>query len=279
MKKSLRGTGISAVTLIALTSACLMALSVCSAHAQARGEASQTATRAVPTSTSSGEPLSPTHLYPATEIAALYQRPSTGLELLRNLRLAKDLNLLLQPAFFEDSNLLRFFGGTSVTWHRPVASGSGKYQDATVVFRNTPFSGMVVDLRRGELLVGLQKQPQKRWDHPAHTQKSGLVTMKFDPIPGLTVEAVRHEFGLAPIEVGVESIPSTQRPGASTGSVSNPSGMPLLGDAEATDSYLRYVSRLDLATRLASHVEKWEAIFGIGASQMIVAAKMFESEM
>jgi hypothetical protein len=199
--------------------------------------------------------------------------------LLRNLKRARDLNLLLQPGFFEDACLLRFFGGTGVTWHPPVGSPGNGFQDATVVFGKTPFPGMVVSLRKGELHEVAHMGPKGELI-PAYTKKSGVLTMKFDPLPGLTVEAVRHDFGPAPIETGPELMQSPHHVGAREAALAeSTTAAPPESDIPVIDVYLKYASQLDLATRMASHVEKSEATFGIDVNEMIVSASLFESEM
>lgn len=136
-----------------------------------------------------------------------------------------------------------------------------------------------VRLRKGEVRQGAYNG-LKGEVVPAHTAKSGVVTMSFDPIPGFTVETVRHEFGPAPIQVGVDAIASARPLGPSkpyvtlSSVVSNSdSNIPV------TDVYMRYASPRDLATRLASHVDKSEAIFGVGANDMIVGVSLLKSEM
>jgi hypothetical protein len=225
------------------------------------------------------EPLSPIRAYSSAEIAVLFERPATRLELLRNLKRALHLNLLLQPAFFEDSTLIKFFGGKSVTWTRRVGSRGNGFQDAVVTFGSAPYPGMAVSLRKGELRQLAYKGPNGELV-PTHTAKSGVVTMSFDPRPEFTVESVRHEFGRAPIQVGVDAIASGRPLGSSKSSVtpssvvSNPES-----NAPVTDVYMRYASPRDLATRLASHVDQSEAIFGVGANNMIVGVSLLESEM
>jgi hypothetical protein len=228
------------------------------------------------------EPLSPIRAYSSAEIAVLFERPATRLELLRNLKRALHLNLLLQPAFFEDSTLIKFFGGKSVTWKRRVGARGDGFRDAVVIFGSTPFPGMVVSLRKGELRQRAYSGP-KGEVVPAHTAKSGEVTMSFDPRPDLTVESVRHEFGLAPIQVGVEAIASGRPLGPLGPSKSSVTPSSVVSNPESnvpmTDVYMRYASPRDLATRLASHVNKSEAIFGVGANNMIVGVSLLESEM
>ena len=57
--------------------------------------------------------------YSAGEIGAMFERPTTVHQLLQNLKFAMDRDLLLQRAFYEDQNLLKFFNGSAVTWQKP----------------------------------------------------------------------------------------------------------------------------------------------------------------
>jgi len=54
------------------------------------------------------------HTYTIREIKGMFDRPKTVEQLLRNLKLAYDRNLLVQPAFLDQNVLKRFFNGTAI---------------------------------------------------------------------------------------------------------------------------------------------------------------------
>jgi hypothetical protein len=75
------------------------------------------------------------HNYSVTEIERMFRRPKSTEDLLRNMKLAFDRSLLVQPAFFDPAVLKEFFGGTTVS-----DSESGKL----VVLDDHAFPGMTV---------------------------------------------------------------------------------------------------------------------------------------
>ena len=59
--------------------------------------------------------LHPAGSYPASEIQAMFESPQNIPQLLYNLKIAADRGLLLQPAFYDEATLLKFFHGSKVT--------------------------------------------------------------------------------------------------------------------------------------------------------------------
>ena len=59
--------------------------------------------------------LHPEGSYPVSEIQAMFESPQNIPQLLHNLKIAADRGLLLQPAFYDEATLLKFFHGTKVT--------------------------------------------------------------------------------------------------------------------------------------------------------------------
>ena len=50
------------------------------------------------------------------EIFTMVSKPTTPIALLENIKVALDRHLLLREDFYTEENLVRFFGGTKVTW-------------------------------------------------------------------------------------------------------------------------------------------------------------------
>ena len=58
--------------------------------------------------------LHPVGSYPASEIQAMFESPQNIQQLLYNLKVAANRGLLLQPAFYDEATLLKFFHGSKV---------------------------------------------------------------------------------------------------------------------------------------------------------------------
>jgi hypothetical protein len=54
------------------------------------------------------------HIYSVREIKGMFPRPKTVEQLLRNLKLAYERNLLVQPGFLDQNVLKQFFNGTAI---------------------------------------------------------------------------------------------------------------------------------------------------------------------
>jgi hypothetical protein len=52
----------------------------------------------------------------ASELYAVVKKPTTPMELLKNIKFALDHELLLRDDFYTDENLMRFLGGSRVEW-------------------------------------------------------------------------------------------------------------------------------------------------------------------
>jgi len=52
----------------------------------------------------------------AGEISAMFRPPSTGVDLLQNLKVALDRDVLLEPGFYDEANLRNFFNQSRVKW-------------------------------------------------------------------------------------------------------------------------------------------------------------------
>jgi len=128
-------------------------------------------------------------------IAAQIERPTNAAQLLQNLHLAYGKSWLLQPGFFDDATLLKFFAGVKVVWGRPqpittsdttmrgmdVSMDSDVFQNATIHFVRRCWQEVKHEPAKGNVL-----------DHLVH---SGRVVLRVDNVPGFTVGVVRSVFG------------------------------------------------------------------------------------
>ena len=147
---------------------------------------------------------------PAEAVRALYQRPTNADELLRNLKVAMDGRLLLQPAFFESASLLKFFNGARV--HR---TGSPSQAQDTLIGNyevSIQFGGlpkMAVSLQRRCEVVN-ENSGSAGTVQSRGTTAAGNISVA--GLPGLNVSAVRRVFGKETRE---------ERPSPGTDSVQN----------------------------------------------------------
>lgn len=126
---------------------------------------------------------------PPTEIdiTAAIKLPTTPEQLLRNLKLVWDRGILVQPSFYTDANLLKFFNGTEVKWNQESRPGnSPDVHNAIVTVDAQPFPKMPV-----EIIHGVLRKAQKG----KTAALSGLIIVHVDSVRGLSVGLVREIFG------------------------------------------------------------------------------------
>jgi hypothetical protein len=123
--------------------------------------------------------------YSAQEIGALFQRPETTIELLRNIKKAVDLDLLFQPNFYADSVLEKLFSGKSVV-RAPLSSMT----DGTVEIDDPHFPHMTVWFREGAMAAVSTTQPSRRF---------GTLKVDVADVPSCTVSLVLDVFGPHPL--------------------------------------------------------------------------------
>jgi hypothetical protein len=131
----------------------------------------------------------------ASQLEAMFSRPASGADLLRNLKLAFDQDWLLQPAFYDDAILLKFFDGQRVVWKKPDSEVT---KDATrdpveVTITAKAFEGMTVSLLRSCSRVKGYDLPEGHV--PPHLRPAGLVELQVASIADVTLSAVRNVFG------------------------------------------------------------------------------------
>jgi hypothetical protein len=136
--------------------------------------------------------LPPPPKYSAAEIAAMFEHPDTVTGLLQNLKIAVDRDLVQEPGFDTDANLLKFFDGTQV--RREVVTGwwgaRVDQEDAFVTVDDARFPRMSVEVRKGlnRLTVDHEKTP-------VYLRRFGSMRVNLEEVPGVTVSAVRAVFG------------------------------------------------------------------------------------
>jgi hypothetical protein len=148
------------------------------------------------------------HVYTAKEISSLFARPTTVTELLRNLKLAWDRKLLVQPEFFDDSNLMRFFNGTAVVWNKPPPGMEADWtiRTGTLTVDSKEFPNVVVGLRQSHHVAKEQRAPALNLVIPAYTQDTGSIAMRVESVSGFTWGAVKQIFGPDAKDTGVFGI-------------------------------------------------------------------------
>ena len=154
----------------------------------------------------------------ASEIGALFERPATVAELLKNLKLAWDQKLLVQPAFFEDSNLLKFFSGKSVRRETPGSNTKNfRAIAATVIVDDTVFPGETVTIRwNHERVVLPANLPASRHKYAHDT---GWIRMDVESLPSFSWGAVKEVFGPNARDVGVHTYLHGEQTSSSLGKV------------------------------------------------------------
>jgi hypothetical protein len=151
--------------------------------------------------------VEPPRAYPfptdsAQQLAAMFRRPTGVTELLWNLKLVLDRHLLVQPAFFEDDVLLKLFGGTTVEWVEPgTPDVAGDWvikptRIARVTVAGGIFAGMKVNVGLNHKCLNRRIDPLHPGSYiPQHTYDAGYIRLRFEPIDGFTLGAVRRVFG------------------------------------------------------------------------------------
>ena len=137
---------------------------------------------------------SPGQTYSAQEISAMFDRPVDVKQLLRNVKLAMDKDLLLQPGFYTDENLLKFFNGTRVTRStRNPQTKNNTWRNFEVTTDHQSFPGTTVELLRScQLKPGFTSASGSVPDHIA---AGAVVDIPMEDVPTFTVDVVRSVFG------------------------------------------------------------------------------------
>lgn len=136
------------------------------------------------------------HSYTSGQLATLFGRPKTVPQLLTNLKLAWDMKLLLQPAFYEDSSLLRFFNASAVSWEpAQIPDPDWIIRIGKLELEQSAFPDVTVALRYSRRVTRKQSAPGVGVDVPANTEDSGQITMNVESVPGFTWGVTKSAFG------------------------------------------------------------------------------------
>ena len=123
--------------------------------------------------------------YTKSEIAAAITLPATPEQLLQNLKAAWSHDLLVEPSFYDDPNLLKFFNATKVAWEQESNPGKAPdFGNGRVTINTLVFPKMTVELIRGTHI-----------DNGRAAALSGFMKIDVEAIPGITVGLVREVFG------------------------------------------------------------------------------------
>ena len=131
--------------------------------------------------------------YAAFEIRTMFEPPQNVPQLLHNLKIAADRGLLLQPSFFEESLLLQFFNGSTVTW-----TGPGRYYPDThptghfnVSIASDAFPKLEITLEANCNVLKTNVAMRSTIDHEAN----GFLEIAVGSDAGITLSDVRSLFG------------------------------------------------------------------------------------
>jgi hypothetical protein len=136
-------------------------------------------------------------LYPAGSRSALdlqqqIQTPHDIRQLLENVRLAWEQNLLVQPPFFQDVTLQKFFAGSSITWKAPVDfyGHDEKIIQGQLVSSLLPGMTVSIESRCSRIDNGTGST---HLDSSAYLV--GSVQISGGPFPGMSVRTIREVLG------------------------------------------------------------------------------------
>ena len=128
-------------------------------------------------------------------IGAMFSRPKNVAQLLQNLKLAYEKELLLQPGFYDDTNLTKFFASTTVVWGepRPISTKDTVMRNIVINADSSVFPRVTIEMRRSCWLA-LRFEPPNHY-RPDHVKEAAIVALKASNAPGFTLEVVRSVFG------------------------------------------------------------------------------------
>lgn len=204
-------------------------------------------------------------VYSVEEAVARFAKPSDLTGLMRNLKVALDENLLLQPAFYDARNLEKFFGGARVSPEQPQPPQlTGEWQGITTLTGTAAFGGLTARLQRTCESIDQQGgTPRARLTGAARIDVAGLTDF--------SVARVRASLGketASYLDYGFHTNPKTKgrlvyaRPGS-----------PVSGAMPGT-SRVAFIVKLDLTPR-TDHAPAGELFSG---TDVIERIEVFEVE-
>lgn len=147
-------------------------------------------------------PAYPLHKYTSAEMAAMFDPPTDVSQLLTNLKIILDHDLLAQPAFYENSILLKVFGGTNIRWVGPDTPnvGGDRFIAPTriaVITASAAISKyMMITVGTNHKCLNRRTDPRNSKAYiPAHTYDSGYIHLQLDGFEEFTFGTVRSIFG------------------------------------------------------------------------------------
>lgn len=121
------------------------------------------------------------------------QEPQNLQDLLKNLKQAWERDLLLQPAFFDDAVLQKFFAGSAVTWKESAAFYTHHDKPVTAQLESKLLPGMTVSVEsRCWRMDGVSGSGQL---DPSSAYLLGSVRISGGPFPEVTLQAIRDLLG------------------------------------------------------------------------------------
>lgn len=140
----------------------------------------------------------------AGEISAMIQSPTSLEGVLRNLKMALERDWLLEPAFFEDEVLVKFFASQSVERPSQLKSPTDTVLDINL---HSSLSGIHVSIRRGWIV---EKNSAENGASKVTQHRVRTTSLKIDvtSAPRLSVCTVHDVFG----QVGDMSIDTGSAP-------------------------------------------------------------------
>ena len=115
--------------------------------------------------------------YRASNVEQGINRPRNIEQLLSNIKTVFDRELLLDPAFYSNDNLMTVFDGTSVQWHSAILPDT---REAVVTL--------------GPSLAGIKSVSVRMWKGPG-LSRGVYIDVQVAPSSGMTLGDVRKVFG------------------------------------------------------------------------------------
>ena len=130
--------------------------------------------------------------YSVTDLKAMAKQPNTVFELLQNLKLVWERDLLLQPAFFDESALEAFFGASRLTWGTTFSPDPGNGVNAVAVINSTAFPGLTISV---ESRCSQSEQKFRDGWVGVRVDLIGFLRINEMPMKTVTLRALREAFG------------------------------------------------------------------------------------
>jgi len=134
--------------------------------------------------------------YSPSQLAELFERPRTMVELLKNLKLAVDRDWLTHPEFFDERVLPKLLNATTVTWKPNPLRKNVVSRTGNVLFAaGSSFAAMTVSVESNELHYARVAASATSPEQPAHSTHVGFLKLNMEKMPDISVPAVVAVFG------------------------------------------------------------------------------------